>query len=299
MKRAYIIVLLLLILFPGLKAQKPLCLLEDSLKAGTSILPALTVLIPEAGYDKTLANWIKFLETGTKSKVVTENGEMTIFGALIKDISQNPVNVFSRLVNQDTLLRLNVSVEMKKDQYVEKVTGETEVAKTRMILFNFAKEQYLALASEQLRNEEKKLKDIEKELGSLEKDKSGMERSIQSARKTISTEKDKLVGLKSELIAISAVIEDNTRILSSMKAGTEKDEKALFVKDLELKKKRTIRSISASESKITKAEKTIEKATQNIPVIGSDQADVRDRISEQEAVVQRYTDKLNIIKEYR
>jgi len=299
MKQIYTVGMLILTICSGLKAQNPLYLLEDSLKTGNSLAPALSVYIPEVNYDRIFRNWVKHLETGTKSKVVTENGEMSIFGAIFQDISINPVNVYSRLTDQDSVVRLTVSIEMKKDQYVEKATGEAGMAKTKMMLFNFAKEQYLELASEQLRKEENKLREIEKELGSLEKDENGMERSISSAKKTIESEKDKLIVLREELNAVSEVIADNNRILSAMKPGSEKDEKALFLKDLELKKKRTIKSIATSENKIYKAEQTIKKASHNIPEIGGDQAIIREKLSEQEEVVQRCTDKLNIIKEYR
>lgn len=299
MKRIYTIGLLLLISVNGLLAQKPVYISEDSLKTGKNILPALSVFIPEVNYETTLKKWIRLLESGTKSMVIAENEEMSIFGAILKDITNNPVNVYSRLTDQDTLLKLTASIELKKDLFVEKTTGETELAKTKAFLFKFAKEQYIELATEQLKLEENKLRDIERELGSLEKDETGMERSIRTAQKTIDTEKERLTVLRDELNAVSEVIADNTRILSSMKPGTEKDEKALFLKDLELKKKRTARSIAASENKISKAEETIEKAKHNIPEISDDQADTQDRIAVQESVVQRYTDKLNIIKEYR
>ena len=67
-------------------AQKPIIVAIDSVLTGNSIYPGLTVTIPEVDFDKTLKNWIKEQESGTKSKVVTENGEMSIFGAIKKNI---------------------------------------------------------------------------------------------------------------------------------------------------------------------------------------------------------------------
>ena len=80
----------LLIAAPGLYGQKPIRVLEDSVQFGNYLYPGFNVTIPEAGYDNVLKNWIKAQETGTKSKVQTENGEMTIFGAIIKEISSTP-----------------------------------------------------------------------------------------------------------------------------------------------------------------------------------------------------------------
>ena len=69
----------------NLRAQKPITIMEDSLLVGKYMHPELSVTIPEANYDKTLKNWIKQMEAGTKSKVVTEDGMMTIFGAMLKE----------------------------------------------------------------------------------------------------------------------------------------------------------------------------------------------------------------------
>jgi len=89
----HFIFIALLIPFAGIRAQEPVLVSEDSLKIGNSLLPGLSVTIPEAGYEKTLKEWVKDLQGGTKSKVITENNEMSIFGAKIRDISPNTVNV--------------------------------------------------------------------------------------------------------------------------------------------------------------------------------------------------------------
>src|SRR5665811_2070026 len=108
MKSISTLVFLVFISSIGIKAQKPVLVSEDSLKIGKGRLPGLSVIIPEVNYEKTLKIWIRELESGTKSKIVTENSEMSIFGAKIKEISPNPVNVYSKLTNLDSALQLNV-----------------------------------------------------------------------------------------------------------------------------------------------------------------------------------------------
>jgi len=299
MKSISTFLLLILIPFLGIKAQKPILISEDSLKLGNNRLPGLSVIIPEVEYEKTLKEWIKELQLGTKSTVVTENGKMSIFGAILKSITENPVNVYSELIDQDSVLDLRVAIEMKKDQYVERATGEAEVAKAKSYLFNFAKIQYIDLVTQQVKVEENKLKDIEKELGSLEKDQSGMEKSIRSNNKLISTEKDRLIVLNNELTTMSAAIIEHNNQLSTMEPGDIKDEKAKYIKELEKQKKKTMKAISSSENKISKAEKSIDNATRAIPKIDNTQDTTRKRITNQEAVVQRFVDKLNTIKAYK
>jgi hypothetical protein len=283
----------------GIRAQKPVLVMEDSLRISNLLLPGLFVSIPEVNYETTLKSWTKLLEEGTKSVVVTDNGEMTIFGALLKNITDTPVNVYSKLINQDSILILGVSIELSKNVYIEKATGETELARAKSFLFNFAKDRYIDLVSDHVKAEEKKLKDLEKELGSLEKDHSGMEKSIRSSNKTITTERDKLTVLNNELPSLSAQIIDERNLLNSMEEGDAKKEKAAYVNDLEKKKKKSLKAISVSEKKISKAERDIDNANRNIPKNDRTQGKFRDQVSDQEAVLQKFEDKLNTIKAYK
>jgi len=291
--------LLLLLSFFSIKAQKPIIFSEDSLKIGNGLLPSISVVIPEVVYEKTLNDWIKTLQSGTKSKVVTENGEMTIFGAILKDITEFPVNAYSKLLDRDSVLYLAVTFEVKKDQYIERSTGETELSRAKAFLFNFAKEQYTELVEDQLKAEQNKLRNLEKELGSLDKDKSGMEKSIRSNDKSITSEKDKLIALNNELTSLSAAIDEHRRVLSVMEPGEEKDEKTAYLKDLDKHKKQTIKAITKAENRISKSERAIDKAKTDIPKTGKMQDNFRDQIDAQEAVVQKFTDKLNTVKAYR
>lgn len=277
----------------------PVLVMEDSLRINNLLLPGLFVSIPEVNYETTLKNWTKLQEEGTKSVVVTENGAMTIFGAILKSITETPVNVYSKLKDQDSMLILGVAIELSKDKYIERATGETELARAKEYLFDFAKKQYIELVSEQIKAEEKKLKDLENELGSLEKDQSGMEKSVYKNNKIIHSEKDKLVSLNNGLPSLSDQIIREKSLLSTMEEGDAKKEKTAYIKELEKNKKSTLKAITASEKKISKAEDEIENANRNIPKNDRTQGKFRNQVADQEAVVQKFEDKLNTIKGYK
>jgi len=299
MRLKSVLALLMLLSFFSIRAQKPIICSEDSLKVGNSLLPSISVVIPEVPYEKTLTDWVKTLQSGTRSKVVTENGEMTIFGAILKDITESPVNVYSKLLERDSVLYLSAAFELKKDQYIDRTTGDAELTRAKAFLFNFAKEQYIRLVEDQLKVEQNKLKDLEKELGSLERDESGMEKSIRNSDRTITAEKDKLIALNNELISLTAAIEEHRKYLAGMQPGVEKDEKAAYLKDLDKQKKQTMRAITKSENKINKSEKVINKARTDIPKSGRMQDKFKDQIDAQDAVVQKFVEKLNTVKAYR
>jgi len=298
MKQIFTLLLLFVVYTTGIIAQMPIIINEDSLRFGSSLIPCLSVTIPEAQYDKTLKAWINNLESGTKSKVVSENNDLTIFGAKLKKISPDPVNVYSRLTGQDSMLVLFAAFEMRKDQYIEKATAEKELVQAEYYLKDFAKDQYLDVVREQVNAEEKKLRSIEKELKSLEKDKSSSQKSIHSSRNLITDENDNLAVQNNELSSVSSAIIGLNEELSSMDDSPERDAKIGVRRELEKRKKKALKSIKSSENRISKAENNIRKNEREIPRNENDQEIVKEKYDKQDAILQTYIDKMDTIKKY-
>jgi len=298
MKIKFTLVVLVLIPFLGINAQKPIIVSEDSLLIGKSLLPGLSVTIPEVDYDKALKAWIRDLQTGTKSKVVTENGEMSIFGARIRAISQVQINVYSKLIKLDSMLQLFASFETKKDQYIERYSGEPEYPKAQDFLKEFAKNQYIEVAKGQADAEEKKLRDLQRELSSLENEKSRMQKGIRTDNSNIGSEKENIITQTNELNTVNAALLEQSDLLAAMEEGPAKKEKTEQIKELEKRKKKAQNAIESSEKKIGRADTDIDKATGDIPRNERMQEKVKEQIVAQEAVYQKYADKLKKIKSY-
>lgn len=297
-KTVLLISLSLLIFAQGLKCQKPILISEDSVRFGTSIFPGLIITIPEVSYEKTLNNWVKDQETGTKSKVMTENGEMTIFGAIKKDISLNPVNIYSILLNQDSSVILKVCIELKKDQYIERSVGDIQFTAARDYLKNFAKNQYIELIKDEVAAEEKILKGLNNELNSLENSSSKTKKGAQRNKTTIRNEQDKLIVMNNELNQLSNDIILANNELISMEAGPGKDTKSAQVQEMEKRRKKLQRDIGSAEDRIEKSKSEIDKADKALPKNVNEQEKIKAKIEAQEAVVQRFTDKLNTVRSY-
>lgn len=299
MKSIKSLFLLTFLLMSGLlTAQKPILLTEDSVSFSNGKYPGFRVIIPEVSYDRVEKNWIKEMQSGTKSKVVVENGLMSIFGAYLKSVSPTPINVYSRLTDQDSALCLMASMELKKDVYIEKANGETELAAARAFLKQFAKEQYLDFVKDELTMEEKKLKDLNGELSSLQNNKSRMQKSIQSNNTTIKTEQDNIVLQNTEISKLTMEIQTQSEQLTSMEEGAAKEEKAGYLKELDKKKKKLMNDVESSGNKINKANNEIDEANRDIPKNESQQDVVREKIARQEVVVQQFTNKYNNVKAY-
>ena len=282
----------------GIKAQKPILVSEDSLNIGKGRLPAVTVLIPEVNYDKTLKTWTRELQSGTKSKIVTDNNEMTIFGAQIKEISPNPLNVYSKMTNVDSAIILSVAFEVRRDQYIEKTTGETDLTNAKHYLKEFAKSQYIEVAKEQADVEDKNLRDLQKDLSSLEKEKTHLQKTIQSETTTIVTEKDNITLHNNELASVTAEIIEQNKQLGTTTDNQTKKAKTDYINSLERKKKKIQSSLESSENRINKANSEIDKSNAEIPRNDKMQEQVNDKIAKQQTVYQKFADKIITIKSY-
>jgi predicted nucleic acid-binding Zn-ribbon protein len=282
----------------AVSAQKPIRVSEDSVPYGTSRYPGIVISIPEVSYDRTQKNWVKELQSGTKSNVVTEAGDMSIFGAIVKDISPTPLNIYSKLSDQDSMLVLMACFEMKKDQFIEKSTGDAQLLAAKEYLKEFAKNQYLDFIKDEVQAEDKKLKDLNNELSSLQNQKTRMQKSIQSNRTAITEAKDNILLLNNELTKLSTEIISQNNQLTSMDEGAAKEEKASYIKDLEKRKKKILNDIESAENRITRANNDINEADRDIPRNESDQETLRGKVAQQEQVVQQFTEKLNTVKAY-
>lgn len=299
MKQFYpILCLVLLIASPVLNGQKPIKVLEDSVQFGNYLYPGFNVTIPEANFDNVLKNWIKSQENGTKSKVQTENGEMTIFGAIIKEVSQAPVNIYSRLMNEDTLSRLLVAIELKKDQYVEAASGDIQLTSAKNYLKEFAKSQYTDFIKQELSAEEKILRDLNRELGSLESSKARTQRTAKNKRGTVNDEQEKLLVKHNELSLLSNEIINKNNEMMAMPIGAGREAMATQIKELEKRRKKLQSEIGKAENKIGKAKSAIDQADRSIPRNDNEQNIMKSKIDAQQAVVQRFIDKLNTVKLY-
>ena len=298
MKSFSTLVFLVLLTSIGMKAQMPVKLTEDSLKIGKTNMPGITVTIPEVNFESTLKTWIKELESGTKSKVITDNNEMSVFGAKLKDIAPNPINVYSKLIKQDSTLQLTVAFELKKDQYIDRTGTAAEFSKAENYLKSFAKDRYIDLVKSSADVEEKKLREIEKELSSLEREKNRMQKSITSNNTTITTVKGYITVQNNELTTVSAAIIEHNKLLSEMSEGPDKDAKVKYIKDLEKRQKKAQNSIEDSNNKINRTNNDTDKINNDIPKTDKMMEEVNEKIQAQQAVVAKVTDKLKKIKSY-
>jgi hypothetical protein len=278
-------------------AQKAITITEGPVTFRHGNTPGITLIIPEVSFKKVQDSWIKTLEKGTKSKVMNENNEISIFGAIIKDITLTPVNIYSYIKDNDSAILIAVSVELKKDVYVSSEKNVEEFSKIRAFILEFAKGHYLELAQEQLDNEEKKLSKLEGELRSLENENNKLEKMIQSNTTTIGSTKDELTILRTNLLSLNDELLGQTNQYNALEEGPSKEEKKKYIDDLEKRIKKNNKDVESGEKKIINLEAEIKKAqNDSLPNNINEQEKLRKAINQQRDMVNIAKEKVNSAK---
>jgi hypothetical protein len=283
-----------------INAQKPITVKESSLSFKHGNIPGIIITIPEVSVSEIEVSWIKILEKGTKSKVQKEFGEMSIFGANIKDVFGGPVNVYSSIKQSaDSIITLSVSFELKKDDYLTSTSRGFEYNKAAQFLYDYAKDHYSDLAKDQMQAEEKKQNKLENKLNSLQNENGRIVRKIQSDTASINNLSKGLVFLRSNLESLNAELTSQTNQLNSMSDGAAKDEKKKYLTDLDKKIKKTQTEISTDERKLSATTAELDNArTIELPNNLKEQATVNSELEKQRPVTQKFTNKYNTIKAY-
>jgi chromosome segregation ATPase len=277
-------------------AQKPIELTDDEVKFGNTMCPGVWVDIPEVSMDVVKSNWKKAIEKGSKSKALVTGNEITIFGAIYKDMTESPVNIFSSVVEKDSIVRLFTAVELSRDVFTK--SGSAEHDQLKSTLKQFAKDQYVKVAKDQLSAQESTLKNMEKDLASLRKEKEKLEKEIQNANTTISEETYKIATAEKEIATTNSTLESRTGEVNQMADGKEKKSAESELKSMEKNVKNLQKSNVTSDSRITKSKTVIKENTAAIAINVENQEDMGVKINKQKMQVANYTDKLKTIESY-
>lgn len=273
---------------------------EAELKINGSSMNGFIVSVPYVKPDEVKKDWIRLIEKGTKSKVeLYENSEILLNGANLKDISDSSMNIYSKVVSNDTASFLQAAFEIKDFGFINSGEYSTEATLIRTMMFNFARDEYSDVVEDELKSEEKTLKDLEKELDKTIQEKDKMEKEIIKYESDIMVTKDKILNLEYDLKTQQQAINDQKTTVSKI-SKDNKDEKKTqeeVLKDLEKEKKRIFKDIENGQKDIVEYNSKIQE--NKLDIIGnlSDQETLREKISGQEKIVEQIAAELKTLKD--
>ena len=283
-----------------LLGQKPIEVSGASFKLGQDEYSGVQVMIPEAEFEQVEKMWIKALEKGTKSDVSeAHNGEITIFGAYIKSIGDDPVNIYSQIIPRDSTIELNACIELKRNEFITEELYESEFNQLKAYMHDFGKEAYIEEVEEQLEAEENVLKELEKELKSLQHDKESMEKKISKNEHNIMVSDDDIrildadIAIKNEELARAKV-----RLGSVGDNPVQRETIEAEIKDLEKEKKKMLKSEQKEKKNIVGYNSDIDNIKLEIPALVEQQNQKMQEIEQQRNTVNLFKNKLATVSNY-
>lgn len=296
MKNIILILFVLSLLFPDVRAQKPITFADDTLTFGNVEMPGIWVSIPETNLEAIRKSWTKEIQKGTKSKPVTTANDVSIFGANIKGVHSGPINIESRLLGQDTAVYLFAGVEITRGEFATK--GTREYDNLKKALLQFAKDEYLKIAEGQLANEEGKLKTMEKELSSVRKSRTKLDKKVQSANNSIAKENDNILSLQKQIKVKDEAIDALSTDLSLITEPQARKIVESELKKAQKEKKSMMKKADAAENRIIRSNDRIRDSRNSIDLNLQTQDQIGIRINEQKMVIAQYREKVKTIKSY-
>jgi hypothetical protein len=282
----------------SLSAQKPIELTDIQCVFSHGTHPGYSLVIPEAKNEDVSKSWTKKLERKTKSKSVIENGEYSIFGALIEEISLNPINVYSIIRSIDSATVLEVSFELKPKEFLSKDLSEKEYAKVKNYLYRFGKEEYVEVAKNQLKNEEKILKTMKRETSSIRNKKEKLEKNIVEEQNKIYANNNEIDLLKVDASYKNNQIASEREVLLGISDAEAEKAKETQIKTLEKEKKKILKEIESLQKKSLECESNIHTAELDIEVNITSQKKKISEVNEQILKVDKSAAKLTAIMNY-
>jgi len=304
MKRIPTLSCLVIFLFVSfnLIGQKDIEIINKPITMSKGERPAYIVEIPEADYKYALKSWKKLIRQNTKSKVEEVERELIIEGTFIDEIYNEPITLYSAIINGDSSLKLIAIFEIDSaffdySKTTKSVLEEKTHTQIQHFLRNFAVGQYIYAVEEEFATEDEKLKTLNKELTNLGKENENLLKEIKENEQDIRNTED----------GISSYEIDNERKqneINSKKtaiAGINNDPELLEqgksqLKTLEKEKNGIENKLGKEQKNIVKYQANIESLNLEVERNLEKQNIKKDEINKQELDLETVRKKLHGIK---
>ncbi|WP_157637938.1 hypothetical protein [Flexithrix dorotheae] len=286
---------LLFLMFPLISFSQSVSFDVEEIKENISKGEAngFAVYIPQAHRKDVEKAWSKDIRVDTKSKVVEKDGEFFIEGTNIDRLSANPINVFSRIIEMDSGVKVHAFFEVDST-FLSSEIDEEKATVAKKIVAEFASDAYTFAVQEELEEEEKKLKNLNNDLKKLVNENEKMHKTIAMNNSDIDALNADLDQNKLKLDPnhgkTVAVYDENGREIDRAPAPSE-------VKKIDADLKKEIdKEAKKIHKKIFKLESEIREAERNIPVNLQEQEEKKSEIEAQEMVIEKVMQKLENVQ---
>lgn len=172
-------------------AQKELKITEQEKEMSLGTRNAYVVDIPQAKLKDVSSDFKKYIKKDAKGKLNDEKGEISLLGAVNKNISSMPFTIFGRFVESSEGVTVSIWVADGESFVSSKSSPDKSIAVNKY-LKDFAVEQYKQAVKEELEKEKDKAKAEQKVLEGFVKDQKKAESNIEDHKAEIANREKKI-----------------------------------------------------------------------------------------------------------
>lgn len=255
MKKFYILSLCLIMIKPVL-AQKDMQVtvkeVIESMSKGTH--SGFEMMIPEQTFKSIKSDLGKYLRKGSKSKTEEANGELFIRGAVVKNITHLPLNIYvkNREVTDGVVLTAWFTAD--DETFYSETANPLEAASIKKYLRDFGVQMHYDAVNEIKLNQERQLKKLENELDELRSKKQRSEKKIKEAERDIENNKRSLETTGKLLMTKEEELLRQREVVSKL-SGTGGDEEKLA--------KSNLKKIESDKRKLEKEQESLNRKNDN------------------------------------
>ena len=266
--------------------QKQITLTEDTLPMSKGTQTAFIVEIPQATLIEVEKHWLKYVSNGSKGKATVVNGENLQPAAVNKNISPNPFNVYSKLLETTEAVKLTSWFTQNDTVFVSAQLNNDQDLAAQKYVRDFAIAEYQTAVKDELKGEQEKQKALEKELANLIKEQEKSAKKISESNRAIQKSNDNIATNNADIQSMSYKISDQKGMVERTAADANANKGAKqTLKDLENQKKK-IQSQNENENKnIDSMNKTIREEERKI-------ADLKEKANSKTAQIEQQKQKV-------
>jgi hypothetical protein len=257
------------------------------------------LFIPEQTYKSIKSDLSKYLRKGSKSKTEEASGELFIKGAIVRNITHHPLNIYIKSRETSDGVILTAWFTPDDETFYSETAHPLEAASIKKYLRDFGTEMHYAAVNEIKKNHESKLKRTENELAELQKEKHRSEKKIKEAERDMENNKRSLETTSKLLVAREEELLRQRELVSKL-TGTGGDEEKLAksnLKKMESEKRKLEKEQEALNRRNDKNSVTIENEKRNIESNLKKQNEKQNEIEKQKEKIKAVTGFLEKIKE--
>ncbi len=256
---------------------------------------AIVVKIPEAEVKHVQKSWKKLIKNKTKSKVQETGDEIWISSTLLKDIHQEAIGVYGKLIQTEKGVTVYAFFEIFGEFITE--SDADKISTSKQFLRKFAVSEYKAAVWNQLKGEEKNLKGLKHNLSKLQRENEKLHKSIQTNESNISNTESAIEVNLSDQDRTAEQIKDRKENVYQVKGNEELEKTAKKeLKDTEKTLKKLQKKNQTMHKNIAKYKSNIDTARREIQLNLDQQSIENEAIKKQMGMVRSVKNKLGNIK---